>query len=162
MRSSGERGSDRGTPLATAIAFALLGLAIGVATGWVDAFAAFGNSEGYETKFGVFATRMLVGGTIGIAIGAAIGRLTASERPFVSTRRLESSTAIGVLVIGLAIAIFLTNGCTRYVRFPPAAGVTINTYRCAAPDHRIGLRLAIAGGAVLVAAPLLAFARRRS
>jgi hypothetical protein len=162
VRSSGERGSDRGTPTATTIAFALIGLVIGVTAGWVAALAAFANSEGSESKFGVFSTRMLVGGGIGIAIGAAIGRLTALERPFVSTRRLESSTAIGVLVIGFAIAIFLTSGCTRYVRFPPAGGVTINTYQCAAPDHRIGLRLAIASGAVLVAAPLLVLARRRS
>src|SRR5437870_6630060 len=109
MRSSGERGHDHGSPMATTIAFALIGLVFGVTAGWVNALAAFANSEGYESKFGVFATRMLDGGAIGIPIGAPIGRFTAVEHPFVSTRRLESSTAIGVLVIGFAIAIFMTS-----------------------------------------------------
>jgi hypothetical protein len=162
VHSSADHGRDRGTRVATTIAFTLIGLATGVAVGWVRAPIAYANTEGYESEFRVFATRMLAGGIVGAVLATAVGSWIAASRPFVSVRRLESGTAISLLVIGFAVAIFLTSGCNRYVRIPPSAGVRIDTYWCAAPDTRTGLRLAIAGGAALLAVPLLLLARRRA
>ena len=160
MESTPPASRHPGSRAATTVAIALTGAAIGACIGWAVAEAGIqGGSVSASGEARYFISSVLILGAVGGLIGAGVGAIVARSHPVVSARTLLRATALVVLLVGLAFALFLDHGCHAWVPADEPGGPPGLLVRCAEPDQRVAVRLALGIGAAVIALTLLILER---
>ena len=151
---------DPGSRAATTIAIASVGTALGAGIGWIVAEAGIqGGSVSTSDEARYFVSSVVILGAVGGLIGAGLGAIVAKNHPVVRTTTLLRATAVAVFVVGLAFALFLNHGCRAWGPADEPGLPTGLLVRCAEPDQRVPMRLALGIGAAVVALTLLVVER---